>query len=332
MKKILTRLFAHECLSHEEASGLMTDITHGIYNDAQIAALMTIFQMRSITVNELTGFREALLKTRIPVDFSGFNPIDIVGTGGDGKNTFNISTCACFVVAGAGYAVAKHGNYGTTSVSGASNVMEQHGVKFTNDASKLLHSIEKSGVAYLHAPLFNPAMKIVASVRKAIQVRTLFNLLGPLINPCIPGYQLLGVADLAQIRLYTSTLQHLGVNFVIVNNLDGYDEISLTDEFKVMTNHYETIYRPSDLGFSLSRSEELYGGSTPTEAADIFDKVLQNKATKAQTDCVLINASFAIQAREPQKTIEECVTLAKESLESGKAWNTFLRFLSLNSL
>lgn len=330
MKETLIRLFAHEELSHEEAYALMQGITQGKYNDTQVASLLTVFQMRGIKVNELTGFRKALLETRIPVDLSAYSPIDIVGTGGDGKNTFNISTCACFVVAGAGYAVAKHGNYGATSVSGASNVMEQHGVHFTSDESQLRRSIEMCNMAYLHAPLFTPAMKHVAGVRKALQVLTLFNLLGPLINPCQPTYQLLGVADLAQMRLYTNTLQQLGIGFAVVNNLDGYDEISLTDEFKVMTNRYETIYRPADLGFSLARQEELSGGNTPQEAAQIFDNVLQNRATKAQTECVLINASFAIQAREPEKPIETCVALARESLESGRAWETLCRFIEIN--
>lgn len=330
MKEILIRLFAHEELSHEEARELMKGITQGKYNETQIASLLTVFQMRGVKVHELTGFRQALLDTRIPVDFADYQPIDIVGTGGDGKNTFNISTCACFVVAGAGYSVAKHGNYGATSVSGASNVMEQHGVRFTTDEARLKRSIETCDMAYLHAPLFNPAMKHVAGVRKALQVRTLFNLLGPLINPCQPAYQLLGVADLAQMRLYTNVLQQLGTGFAVVNNLDGYDEISLTDEFKVMTNRYETIYRPAELGFSLARQEELSGGKSPQEAAKIFDNVLQNRATKAQTECVLINASFAIQARNPEKTIEDCVAQARESLESGRAWKTFCKFVELN--
>ena len=331
MKQILIQLFNHEILTREEACRLLQDITRGRYNDTQIAALLTVFQMRGVKVDELIGFRDALLSTRIPVDLSAYQPIDIVGTGGDGKNTFNISTCACFVVAGAGYRVAKHGNYGATSVSGASNVMELHGVKFTNDAQRLIRSIENCNMAYLHAPLFNPAMKTVATIRKALGVRTLFNLLGPLINPCLPAYQLLGVADLPQMRLYTNTLQRLGIGFAVVNNLDGYDEISLTDEFKVMTNRYETIYRPADLGFSIARQEELYGGDTPQEAARIFDNVLENRATKAQTDCVLINASFAIQAVEPMKRIEECVAIARESLESGKALKTFRKFIELNA-
>lgn len=331
MKEILLRLFAHEELSSSEACSLMLGVTNGDYNDAQLASLLTVFQMRGVTVPELVGFRRALLSTRVPVDLSDYAPIDIVGTGGDGKNTFNISTCACFVVAAAGYTVAKHGNYGATSVSGASNVMEQHGVRFTADEARLRRSVEGCGVAYLHAPLFNPAMKHVASVRRSLQVRTLFNLLGPLINPCCPSYQLLGVADLAQMRLYTLTLQELGVGFAVVNNLDGYDEISLTDEFKVMTNRYETIYRPSDLGFALAPQEALSGGATPEEAAHIFDAVLQGRATQAQTDCVLINASFAIQARHPQRPIDECVAVAHEALASGKAWKTFCRFVELNS-
>lgn len=331
MKEILLRLFAHEELSSSEACSLMLDVTNGDYDDAQLASLLTVFQMRGVTVPELVGFRRALLSTRVPVDLSDYAPIDIVGTGGDGKNTFNISTCACFVVAAAGYTVAKHGNYGATSVSGASNVMEQHGVRFTADEARLRRSVEGCGVAYLHAPLFNPAMKHVASVRRSLQVRTLFNLLGPLINPCCPPYQLLGVADLAQMRLYTLTLQELGVGFAVVNNLDGYDEISLTDEFKVMTNRYETIYRPSDLGFALAPQEALSGGATPEEAAHIFDAVLQGRATQAQTDCVLINASFAIQARHPQRPIDECVAVAHEALASGKAWKTFCRFVELNS-
>ena len=331
MKELLKRLFNHEELSREEACQLLQDITAGRYNEIQIASLLTVFQMRGIKVEELIGFRNALLSTRIPVNLSAYHPIDIVGTGGDGKNTFNISTCACFIVAGAGNPVAKHGNYGATSISGASNVMEWYGIRFTNEQDKLLRSMEKCGMVYMHAPLFNPAMKTVAPVRKAMEVRTLFNLLGPLVNPCLPAYQLLGVADLTQMRLYTNTLQRLGVGFAVVNNLDGYDEISLTDEFKVMTNRYETIYKPSELGFDIVRQEELFGGNTPQEAARIFDNVLHNCATKAQTECVLINASFAIQAMEPLKPIEECVAIARESLQSGKALRTLKKFIELNS-
>ena len=241
MKTILTRLFNHEELTVEESKQILLNISREMYSEAQIAALLTVFQMRSITVDELAGFREALMETRIPIDFAPYRPIDIVGTGGDGKNTFNISTCASFVVAGAGYKVAKHGNYGATSVSGASNVIEQHGVRFTNNPDILKRSMEECNIAYLHAQLFNPAMKFVGPVRKALGVRTLFNLLGPLVNPCQPAYQLLGVADLAQMRLYTNVFYRLGIDFAVVNSLDNYDEISLTDEFKVMTRHYLSL-------------------------------------------------------------------------------------------
>ena len=322
MKTILTRLFNHEELTAEESRQILLNISRGMYPEAQIAALLTVFQMRGITVDELTGFREALMETRVP--------IDIVGTGGDGKNPFNISTCACFIVAGAGYKVAKHGNYGATSVSGASNVIEQHGVRFTNNPDILKRSMEECNIAYLHAQLFNPAMKTVGSVRKALGVRTLFNLLGPLVNPCKPAYQLLGVADLSQMRLYTNVFYKLGIDFAVVNSLDNYDEISLTDEFKVMTRNYERIYRPQALGFSAVRPEELSGGACKEDAARIFDNVLNNRAEAAQTQCVIVNAAFAIQVMEPEKEIEECIAIARESLESGRALKTLKKFIEIS--
>lgn len=331
MKKILTRLFNHEILSRQEAEKIMSDMTRGVYNEVQTAALLTVYKMRSPSVEELIGFRNSLLESRIRIDLSDYNAIDIVGTGGDGKNTFNISTCACFVVAGAGYRVAKHGNYGATSVSGASNVIEQHGVKFTNDESRLRRSIEGCGMAYLHAPLFNPAMKAVAPVRKALQVSTLFNLLGPLVNPSLPANQLLGVANLELLRLYAQTFQTLGMEFAVVTSLDGYDEISLTDSFKVIMKHYERIYRPDELGLPSIRQEELFGGSTPEKAARIFDNVLTGKATVSQTNCVLINAAFAIQILEPSKSIGECLETARASLAGGKAAETLKKFIALNS-
>ena len=330
MKTILTRLFNHEELTAEESRQILLNISRGMYPEAQIAALLTVFQMRGITVDELTGFREALMETRVPIDFAPYRPIDIVGTGGDGKNTFNISTCACFIVAGAGYKVAKHGNYGATSVSGASNVIEQHGVRFTNNPDILKRSMEECNIAYLHAQLFNPAMKTVGSVRKALGVRTLFNLLGPLVNPCKPAYQLLGVADLSQMRLYTNVFYKLGIDFAVVNSLDNYDEISLTDEFKVMTRNYERIYRPQALGFSAVRPEELSGGACKEDAARIFDNVLNNRAEAAQTQCVIVNAAFAIQVMEPEKEIEECIAIARESLESGRALKTLEKFIEIS--
>ena len=330
MKTILTRLFNHEELTAEESRQILLNISRGMYPEAQIAALLTVFQMRGITVDELTGFREALMETRVPIDFAPYRPIDIVGTGGDGKNTFNISTCACFIVAGAGYKVAKHGNYGATSVSGASNVIEQHGERFPNNPDILKRSMEECNIAYLHAQLFNPAMKTVGSVRKALGVRTLFNLLGPLVNPCKPAYQLLGVADLSQMRLYTNVFYKLGIDFAVVNSLDNYDEISLTDEFKVMTRNYERIYRPQALGFSAVRPEELSGGACKEDAARIFDNVLNNRAEAAQTQCVIVNAAFAIQVMEPEKEIEECIAIARESLESGRALKTLKKFIEIS--
>ena len=316
MKTVLNRLFNHEILSRKESKEILLNITHGLYNEAQIAALLTVYKMRSVSVEELIGFREALLESRIRIDLSEFSPIDIVGTGGDGKNTFNISTCACFVVAGAGYKVAKHGNYG---------------VKFTNDESKLRRSIEQCNIAYLHAPLFNPAMKTVAPTRKSLQVSTIFNLLGPLVNPVLPPNQLLGVANLSLMRLYAQVFQALDMEFAVVTSLDGYDEISLTNKFKVIMKHYERIYRPEEMGIPSLQPQELFGGNTPQEAARIFDDILYNRATGSQKDCVLYNAAFAIQVLEPTKLIDECTAIARESLESGKALRTLKKFIELNS-
>ena len=262
MKTVLNRLFNHEILSRKESKEILLNITHGLYNEAQIAALLTVYKMRSVSVEELIGFREALLESRIRIDLSEFSPIDIVGTGGDGKNTFNISTCACFVVAGAGYKVAKHGNYGATSVSGASNVIEQHGVKFTNDESKLRRSIEQCNIAYLHAPLFNPAMKTVAPTRKSLQVSTIFNLLGPLVNPVLPPNQLLGVANLSLMRLYAQVFQALDMEFAVVTSLDGYDEISLTNEFKVIMKHIP----PRRNGYSVAATPRAVRRKYPTRS------------------------------------------------------------------
>lgn len=331
MKQILYKLFEHQYLGRDEARTILQNIAQGKYNDAQVASLITVFLMRNISVEELCGFRDALLEMRIPVDLSEFAPIDIVGTGGDGKNTFNISTAACFTVAGAGFPVVKHGNYGATSVSGASNVMEQHGVKFTDSIDQLRHSMEVCNIAYLHAPLFNPALKAVAPVRKALAVRTFFNMLGPLVNPVIPKYQLLGVYNLPLLRLYTYTYQASKTQFAVVHSLDGYDEISLTNEFKVATSNNEKIYTPESLGFARYQEKDLDGGNTVEDAACIFDKVMDGTATQAQKDVVVINAAFAINVICPEKSLEECIARARESLDSGKALATLKKFVELNS-
>ena len=330
MRQILYRLFEHQYLGREEARDILHNLVEGRYNDAQIASLITVFLMRSISVEELAGFREALLEMRVPINLEDYHPIDIVGTGGDGKNTFNISTCACFVVAAAGYPVVKHGNYGATSVSGASNVMERHGVCFTTDVDRLRRSIDECGIAYLHAPLFNPALKAVAAVRKNLGVRSFFNMLGPLVNPALPAYQLLGVYNLPLLRLYNYTYQASGTRFAVAHNLDGYDEISLTGEFKVAMADKEKIYTPEMLGLNRCQAEELDGGDTPEAAALIFDQVLRGEASRAQMECVIANAAFAIQVIHPERPIDECLREARRALESGAALITFQKFLTLN--
>lgn len=330
--QIFNRLLNHEELQREETKNLLVAITQGELNDPEIAALLTAIQMRGITVEELLGFRDGILETGVPVPLHCDRYIDVVGTGGDRKNTFNISTTACFVIAGAGYKVAKHGNFSATSVSGASNVIKNHGVMFTDDADKLNRSLDECGIVYLHAQLFAKAMKFVGAIRKALPFPTFFNLLGPIINPSKPQCQLLGVANLNQMRLYQQVYQRIGIDYGIVNSIDGYDEISLTSDFKVTTNDYERVFKPADLGFDIARPEELVGGATEEEAAQIFDAVLQGTALQAQKNIVMANAAFAIQELEKgKKSIEECIDIARESLDSGKALSTFRRFVEINS-
>ena len=254
-----------------------------------------------------------------------------MGTGGDGKNTFNISTCACFVVAGAGFKVSKHGNGASTSVSGASNVLAAHGVKFTDDEDQLRRSIEKAGICYLHAPLFANAMKFIGPVRKALAVPTCFNLLGPFINPCTPKNSLHGTATPTQLRLYTSMHQRIGDNYGVVSSYDGYDEISLTSGFKFVTRHFEKVYTPIEMGLSYVKPEDIYGGTTAEEARSIFDNVLENKATRAQTDVVVANAACGISLMNPNLPISDTVAMARESIESGKALQCLKAFIEINS-
>lgn len=331
MKQILNRLATHDQFTRQETRNIMLDITEGKYSDIQISSFLMGLLMRGIQVEELLGLRDGLLETGLSIDLKPYRVIDIVGTGGDNKNTFNISTCSCFVVAGAGYKVAKHGNYAATSVSGASNVIEAHGVKFTADNDRLKRSLEQCGFAYLHAPLFAHGMKSVAPVRRVMQIPTCFNLLGPLVNPCQPDYQLLGVARLEQMRLYSLVNQKLNIGFGIVNSIDGYDEISLTGSFKIITNQQEKIMTPADLGLQPLKAEDLYGGNTLAEAKQIFDNVLENRATNAQKEVVLANSAFAIQIMEPAKHFAECLDIARNSLESGQALNVLKRYIELNS-
>ena len=332
MKDILNRMLNHEELTREETKDILIGITRSEYPNEQITALLTALQMRGITVDELLGFRDGILETGVPVPLDCDRYIDVVGTGGDRKNTFNISTTSCFVIAGAGYKVAKHGNYAATSTSGASNVIANHGVKFTDDIDKLNRCINECGIVYLHAQLFAKAMKFVGPIRKALQFPTCFNLLGPIVNPSKPQCQLLGVANLDQMRLYNNVYQKIGIDYGIVNSIDGYDEISLTGDFKVTTNNYERIFKPSDLGFGITKSEELRAGADEKEAKEIFDNVLANTALPAQKNVVLANAAFGIQVLEKgKKDIEECVEIARESIDSGKALDTLKKFVELNS-
>ena len=313
MKDILNRMLNHEELSREETRDIIVGITKSAFPEEQITALLTGLQMRGVTVDELLGFRDGILATGVPAILDCDRYIDVVGTGGDRKNTFNISTTSCFVIAG------------------ASNVIKNHGVQFTDDIDKLNRSINEAGIVYLHAQLFAKAMKFVGPIRKALQFPTVFNLLGPLVNPSQPMCQLLGVANLDQMRLYNQVYQKLGIDFGIVNSIDGYDEISLTSDFKVTTNNYEKIFKPQDLGFEIAKSEEVRGGATEEEAKDIFDAVLENRALPAQKNIVLANAAFGIQVMEKgQKSIEECVEIARESIDSGKALATFKKFVEIN--
>lgn len=317
MKTILNKLINHEVLSKEEAKNVLINISSGQYNPSQISAFLTVFMMRSITIDELSGFREALLELCIRVDLSAYNTIDLCGTGGDGKDTFNISTLASFIAAGAGIKVAKHGNYGVSSISGSSNVMEKMGIKFSNDPSFLEKCIDKAGICVLHAPLFHPAMKNVGPIRKELAVKTFFNMLGPMVNPSFPQNQLVGVFNLELARMYAYLYQNTNVNFTILHSLDGYDEISLTGPTKIITSHMEGMLKPEDLGVRLLSQSEIEGGTTIEESAEIFTNIISGKGNEAQNNVVCANAAMAISTVtkcSPQEGFE----LAKESLFSGK--------------
>ncbi len=330
MKKILQFLFEHKTLSRAAAREVLINISKGLYNETEIASFTTVFLMRSITVDELLGFRDALMELCVRVNFEGETLIDIVGTGGDGKNTFNISTLSCFIVAGTGNKVSKHGNYGATSISGSSNVMEQMGYKFTNDNSKLRKQLDEAHICFLHAPLFHPALKIVAPIRKNLGVRTFFNMLGPMVNPSMPEHQLVGVFNLEMARIYNYLLQQTGSKFTIIYSLDGYDEISLTNDTRVITNKGEEILTPEHLGKRKVSAEDIYGGNTPEEAAAIFKKILKGEGTWAQNAVVLANAAMALQCLGIHKNYDECFQHAVESLESGKAYKSLEKLISLN--
>ena len=328
MKQTLQHLLNHQTLSKIDAYETLLGIGKGEFNPSQIASFLTVFAMRGITIDELSGFREAMLELCVSIDLSAFDPMDVCGTGGDGKDTFNISTLSAFVVAGAGQRVAKHGNHGVSSAVGSSTVLEHLGIKFTNDKDYLTRKIEKAGLCYLHAPLFHPAMKYVAPIRKELGIKTFFNMLGPIINPALPQKQLAGVFSLELARLYAYLLQETSQNYLILHGLDGYDEISLTGDFKMISRETEQILTPQDLGFEPLKASELSGGDTLEDSAKIFMSVLENKSTTAQKNVVLANAGMALKAVKPAFSIEEAIATARESLESGRALDCFKKLIA----
>ena len=329
MKKILQYLFEHKTLSRQAAKEVLINISNSLYSEHEVTAFITVYLMRSITIEELQGFRDALLELCVRVDLKGHQVLDIVGTGGDGKNTFNISTLSCFIVAGAGQKVAKHGNYGATSVSGASNVMEQLGYSFKNNNDQLLKEVEEANICFLHAPVFHPALKSVGPIRKNLGLRTFFNMLGPMVNPASPAYQLVGVYNLEMARLYNYLLQQTGKPFTIIHSLDGYDEISLTNDTKVITQEGEQIRTPEQLGKRLVAPEDIYGGNTVEEAARLFKKVIKGEGTWAQNAVVLANAAMALHCTGNYTSYDDAYHAAVESLESGKAYLSLQTLISL---
>ncbi|HYF31210.1 MAG TPA: anthranilate phosphoribosyltransferase [Chitinophagaceae bacterium] len=336
MKKILQFLFEHKTLPRAQAKEVMVNIARGVYNEAEITAFITVYLMRSITIDELQGFRDALLELSVRVDLNGHAVIDIVGTGGDGKNTFNISTLSCFIVAGAGQKVAKHGNYGATSISGASNVMEQLGYKFKTESAKLKQEVEEAGICFLHAPFFHPALKVVAPIRRNLAVRTFFNMLGPMVNPAAPAFQLVGVYNLEMARIYNYLLQQSmtaadGTRkaFTIIHSLDGYDEISLTNDTKVITNDGESIRTPEQLGKRMVSAADLHGGNSVEESAGIFVKILKGQGSWAQNAVVFANAAMALHCTGGYGSYDDAYHAAIESLESGRAYHSLQKLIAL---
>lgn len=319
MKEILEYLFNHHTLSKSEAKVIMTEIAQNKFNSTEVTAFVSIFLMRSITLKELEGFREALLQMAVPVHLEVQDAIDIVGTGGDGKNTINISTLASFVVAGAGQKVTKHGNYGASTLTGSSNVMEELGYRFTNDAKRLNEDLEKANICFLHAPYFHPALQSVGALRKSLGLRTFFNLLGPLVNPAKPQFSVVGVYNLEIARIYQYLLQKDDREFIIVHGLDGYDEISLTQDSKIITKNGEEIFSPKDLGFESIEPEKIMAGETIRESTRIFRNILEGDGTYEQNAVVLANAAVALHHTEKFGSYYDCLLMAKESLESKKA-------------
>jgi anthranilate phosphoribosyltransferase len=329
MREILNRLFEYKSLDRATAREILSNLARGKYNNSEMAAFLTVYLMRSITVEELTGFREAMLELCLPVEIEEYDAIDLCGTGGDGKDTFNISTLASFIVAGTGQKVAKHGNNSVSSVCGSSNVLAYFGYEFTNNRDVLRKSLDESGICYLHAPLFHPAMKNVAPVRKELGVKTFFNMLGPVVNPSFPKKQMTGVFSLELARLYTYLFQQTNTDFMVVYALDGYDEVSLTGDFKILTKNDERIVGPEDLGLHTFDAAELSGGTTVDDAARIFISVLENQSTRAQKEVAIANAGMALYCADSSLGLKGAVEKARASVESGSALKSFKTLINI---
>ncbi len=331
MKKILSFLFEHKTLGRETAKEVLVNIGKGIYNEHEITAFMTVFLMRSITLQELQGFQDALLELCLPMNFDGLETIDIVGTGGDGKNTFNISTLSCFIVAGAGHKVTKHGNYGASTVSGSSNVIESMGYQFKNNNDALRRELDEANICFMHAPLFHPALKNVGPIRRNLGMRTFFNMLGPLVNPAFPSYSIIGVYSLEMARLYNYLMQQQSERYSIIHALDGYDEISLTGDSKIITQEGEKIYSAIEMGRMEVSAESITGGATVEEAAQIFKNIISGNGTPQQEAVVLANAAVALFTTNAYANYEEAFEAAKESLQSGKAYECLNKLIELQN-
>ncbi len=324
MKATLEYLIEGNSLTEAQAYEIMNGIGNGAYSTEHITAFITRYWYKPITTYELSGFKKALLELAVPISINASNAIDLCGTGGDGKNTFNVSTLTAVVVAGAGYKVAKHGNYGVTSISGSSNVLEALGYQFSNNSTVLGNQLDVCNLTFIHAPLFHPALKKVGGIRKNLGIKTFFNMLGPLVNPAQPGYQMVGVYDLQVARQYQYLFQQLHKKFTIVHNLDGYDEITLTDNARIISNDFDGILTPTDLlSPQKINPEQIFGGNTIENAASIFKSILSGKGTIAQNAVVLSNAALAIKTFDSTKNIKKCYTEAKEALLSGKANTNF---------
>jgi anthranilate phosphoribosyltransferase len=329
MKETLNYLFDHKVLGRQEAKDILIGIGKGQYSEPEIASFLTVYLMRKITPHELAGFRDALLELCVPVSLPDHETIDVCGTGGDEKNTFNISTLTAFVLAGAGLKVVKHGNYAVSSASGSSNILEHYGYKFSNDENKIRNEIEKANICYLHAPLFHPAMKSVAPVRKSLKIKTFFNILGPMVNPCRPKNQLIGVFSEEVMNLYNDVYKDTDISYYIVYCLNGYDEISLTGNFRVVSKDSDEILSPGDLNLKRITHDDLFGGNTAREAAEIFNNIINANGTQAHNSVVIANAALGLKCIYGDKSIEECVEQAQESLLGKKALGALKKLIEL---